>query len=103
MDKIVKEYRKINGQDYKMEVYYNIGNDGYRPVKRGYYVLIVPVQIQEYENGVICEVTSAYSGAKRLLLEVKRKSKKSEKIALGEFDKVKSTMLDYVVTMNEAA
>ena len=81
---VFKEYREINGQTFRVEVFYDLGGYNYftyKPKARGYYVSVTPVTLSK-GNGYTTETYMAFSGYKHLLLEVKRKSKKAAAEAL---------------------
>ena len=79
-----KRYLKTDKENKFISVYvsYNKGNSDYRPVKRGYYVHVQPVERIE-RNGVMLESFTAFTGYKQLLMEVGRASKKQENICDG--------------------
>lgn len=82
---IHKEYVEKNGVTLKVEVYYDKGGHNYLSggwIRRGYYLMVVPVKREE-RNGIVLETVTAYSGAKMLLKEVQRQSKKAEQEALA--------------------
>lgn len=75
----MKEYRKLNGKTYKIEVFFQKGGYNFfngREEKRGYYISVIPVERKDCGNGVVMESFVAFSGIKKLLLEVNRQSKK---------------------------
>lgn len=79
-----KTYLKTDKENTFISIYvsYNKGNSDYRPVKRGYYVHVQPVERFE-RNGVMLESFTAFTGYKQLLAEVGRASKKQENICDG--------------------
>lgn len=77
----MKKYIKIEGKntELKIEVYYHKGGLNYFTYKnepRGYYVSVLPVEIQRMDNGIVMESFAAFSGIKSFLKEVSRKSNK---------------------------
>jgi hypothetical protein len=81
----MKTYKEIgNNYHLKTKVYYEIGGTNYftgKQEERGYYLSVSPVQIDNSEN-VRVEIYTSFSGYKKLLLPVKRKSENSYKKAL---------------------
>jgi hypothetical protein len=78
---VSKEYEAIPNTTYelKIQVYYDKGGMNYYSGgtnKRGYYLSVTPVQIQRQGN-VMIESYTAFSGIKKLILEVERQSEKS--------------------------
>jgi hypothetical protein len=76
------QYEAIPNTTYelKIEVYYDKGGMNYFSGgvdKRGYYLSVTPVQIERKENNVMIESYTAFSGVKKLILEVERQSGKS--------------------------
>ena len=95
----MKEYIKVKGgtkvNSLKVEVEYDIGGMNYftgRPIERGCYLSVIPVERSEY-NGHTIEIVAAFSGVSYLLKEVKRKSAKVEKEALEIANKYKSEVI----------
>ena len=83
---VSKKYTKVEGTEYqlKTEVSYNKGGMNYfsgRTEQRGYYVSVSPVVVSDLGNGFKSEKYTAFSGIKRLVMEVGRKSDSSEKEA----------------------
>lgn len=79
-----KEYINIDGQDYKIKVYYSKGGINcftYRNEPRGYYLSVSPVKLEQ-RDGYSTETIVAFSGIKNILLEVNRKSNSSAQKAL---------------------
>ena len=76
----MKNYETISeNKSLKIEIYYSKG--GYNNIngkqeRRGYYLSVVPVKIDNY-NGYSIESFTAYSGIKKFLLEVQKKSDKA--------------------------
>ena len=85
--------------DIKVDVFYDIGSDwawDYHP--RGYYMSAVPVKVED-KGGYVAETSSAYSGVRQLIKEVKRKSKKSE-LEAEEIAMQRQDIIDYVLSKN---
>ncbi|MGF7535264.1 hypothetical protein AAGG74_16550 [Bacillus mexicanus] len=84
MEQVMKQYIERNGQTLKVGVYYDLGGCNpftYKNEMRGYYISVIPVE-RKIKDGYTSEKSKAYSGIKKLLVEVKRKSKKAETQAL---------------------
>lgn len=84
----MKKYEPIDdkGNELKIEVYYDKGGINYFTYKtdpRGYWLSIRPVQIERRERSIIVESYPLFSGVRRFLLEVKKKSAKAEEQALA--------------------
>lgn len=80
----MKIYEKIEGQEYKVEVYYNKGGynnwtDKYE--SRGYYVSVAPVK-RERKDGYISERMNPREAVKKCIQEVGRKSDKQYMVAV---------------------
>lgn len=102
---VSKEYRTIDGQEYKIEIYYNLGGSSYstsKPSKRGYYVAVVPVERETMAHGIISEKVLAFSGVKHLLNEVNRKSvKAADKAEELLTEELIQSLLNYVIEKTE--
>lgn len=106
MQVLYKEYKEVDNKDFKIQLYYNLGGENYfsgKQEKRGYYVSVTPVHLED--NGhYIVETSTAWSGIKECLLEVKRKSTKSENKAIDMLtDEFVNELIDYVIKMNKKA
>ena len=92
------KYIEKGEKTIKIKVEYNLG-DYRRP--RGYYVSVFPVEIQDFtdNNGKHYQMEKfiAYSGITKLLLEVKRKSKKAEAEALKIFEDYEEILIEKVL------
>lgn len=101
----MKKYIKVKGQEFKIEVSYDLGGYSYlshRKVTRGYYLSIKPVErVELSDGGGYSETYRAYSGTKMLLLEVKRKSKKQYQKAVLLAEEKEKELLDFVIKDNE--
>ena len=95
MNTIYNNYKEVNGQTLKIVLYYQ------KEGNRGYYVSIYPVEISE-RNGYRMETVNAYSGVKKHLLEVKRKSAKAETEAIKILELCEDRLISYVVDKNVA-
>lgn len=88
MESIMKTYKKIKANDdnvthIKCELYYDLGGYNvfsYKEEPRGYYVSTSPVTRGEVD-GYVMESYVAFSGYKKCIHEVKRRSKKAEEKA----------------------
>ena len=100
---ICKQYEKINGQDLRIELYYDLGGRNYYSGKnkeRGYYVSVQPIKLTDM-GGYTMEEYAPMQGVYKLVHPVKRKSKKAETIAESLLDEVKNELIEYV--LNKAA
>lgn len=84
----MKKYEPIDdkGNELKIEVYYDKGGMNYFSSKvdpRGYWLSIRAVNIERRERSIIVESYPMFSGVRRFLLEVKKKSDKAEQQALA--------------------
>lgn len=80
----------------KCELYYSLGGMNYFTYKnepRGYYVSVSPVERDIRPNGVTLESFRAFSGYKRCVVSVERKSKKAQEKALEVYEAHKADML----------
>ena len=71
---------KTENMKIKVETYYSLGGMNYFTYKvepRGYYLSVTPVE-RVVRDAYVSEGYRAFSGYKKLLLEVQRKSKKKE-------------------------
>jgi len=69
--------------------------------KRGYYLAAQPIEIKQYENGINIESFIAFSGVRKCILEVKRKSDKGYNEALKMYENNINELLEYVATKND--
>lgn len=101
---ITKEYLEIGGLTLKIEFYYSMGGMNYftsRTERRGYYLSVSPVEIGRDENGRIrSESYMGFSGIKECILEVKRKSKKSELEAEKHFSESRKKLVNHILEKN---
>lgn len=80
MKKYIETKRVPGATHIKIEVYYSKGGLNcftYRTEKRGLYLGIGPVQLQDRPGGYQTETYGAFSGVKFHLKELKRKSDKA--------------------------
>lgn len=89
-----KEYRKIDGQDYKIHISYTKGGmsfSTYKMVPRGFILNVTPVEIQEgtFSDGqkYKMETSVGFSGYSHHLLECNRRTAKQERLAIEESKK----------------
>jgi hypothetical protein len=95
----MKKYIERNGQTLKVEVYYSLGGLNYftgRQEKRGYYLSVTPVEIEDH-GGYRTETVTLFSGVKELLKEVTRRSKKAETEAEKLAEERMETLINYVL------
>lgn len=76
----MKRYHTIDGQEYQIHLYYDLG--GYRPNDRGYYLSVNPVKRETMTGGFVCVTMVPTDGVKKLVLPVNRKSGKAYQKAL---------------------
>lgn len=105
-ENISKEYREINGQTLKIELYYNIGGYNYftgKMVERGYYASVCPVELSTTSEGYTTEKYTAFTGVCKLIHPVKRKSKSAELKAEQLFDEtIQQELIGYVLERQAA-
>jgi hypothetical protein len=93
-------YYKTNNPviEIKVNIYYSIGGMNFFQginEKRGYYLSATPVERTD------CSVKfTAFTGVKKLLNEVKRKSKKEERIAIEKAFVQVDELVNYVAKKN---
>lgn len=90
-----KEYKTVDGQEYKIVGNYDIG-DHLR--KRGYFLSVSKIKTEE-KDGYTTEIFEYHPGGgkthvKELLLEVKRKSQKAEDKA---FDMIREERVNELI------
>ena len=107
---IKSEYKNVGKQTFEIRIYYNLGGINYftnRNEARGYYLSITPVKINKSNykgNEISCVKFTGCSGIKDLLLEVKRKSKKAETLAISKAtDKRINELITYVINKENIA
>ena len=107
---IKSEYKNVGKQTFKIDLYYDLGGMNYftnRNEARGYYLSITPVEINKSNykgNEISCVKFTGGSGIKDLLLEVKRKSKKAETLAISKAtDKRINELITYVIDKENIA
>lgn len=87
-----------NANKIKIELYYNLGGMNYftgKAENRGYYLIVTPVLIDGYFESV-----TAFTGIKKCIKEVSRKSEKAYQAALQESNKYLPELLNYVTSKN---
>lgn len=104
-ENISKEYKKVNGQTLKIELYYNLGGYNYgtgNMMARGYYASVQPVKLTQ-GDGYTTETYTAFTGVCKLIHPVKRKSKVAEVRAENLFtEEIKQELIDYVIKKQAA-
>lgn len=95
-------YLDTNKEGYKFrcDLYYSLGGVNmltYKNEQRGYYIAVTPIE----KRGNI-EGFAAFSGVKKCVVPVSRKSTKKEKVALAVYrdGKTLKSLIDYVGTKN---
>lgn len=102
MKKYIELKENKNANALKIDVYYVLGGYNcftHKTEARGYYLSASPVQRYE-RDGVAFESYTAFSGAKLLLLEVSRKSKKAEAEAERIAAEKEKELIKYVCINN---
>lgn len=98
---IWKKYIPVEGgknEFLKCELAYSLGGMNYFTYKnepRGYYLSVSPV-----EKSGCMESYVAFSGVKKLLLEVKRKSPKKESEAISMIEENLPSLIEHVMVKN---
>lgn len=85
--------------DLRVELTYDLGGYNlfdYTEKPRGYYLVVTPVTRQ---SGF--ESFTAFTGLRRCVKEVKRKSKSAELAAIREAELVEKAMINHVLTTNK--
>jgi hypothetical protein len=107
---VSKQYEDIPNTTYqlKIKVYYDKGGMNYYSGgtnKRGYYLSVTPVQIERQGNNVMIESYTAFSGIKKLILEVERQSPKSaekaKELAESSISELKQYVLNQMIERGE--
>lgn len=86
----------------KVSVFYDIGGasfNTYQNKPRGYYISVIPVTREE-KNGYTTECIGAYSGLKKLLKAVQRKSAKAEAEAEKQAELLIDVMVSFICDKN---
>lgn len=100
----MKKYVEKYDRTFKVQVYYDLGGMNYfigEVEPRGYYFSVTPVVVTNHESGGRTEVTTAFSGTKKCIYMVSRKSAKSLKDAEAIItDGAIDEMIDYVAKKN---
>ena len=84
--------------DLRIELTYDLGGYNmfdYTPKARGYYLVVTPVTRQ---SGF--ESFTAFTGLRKCIKEVKRKSKSAELAAIKDAELIEKTMIDHVLASN---
>jgi hypothetical protein len=99
----MKKYLKLtNGYELEIEVRYELGGFNlftYENNERGYYLHVSPVKNVQLKDCVIQEY-KAFSGIKKLILPVARKSSKKEVEAIELSKNSEKELIDYVLAKN---
>ena len=85
--------------DLRVELTYDLGGYNmfdYTPKARGYYLVVTPVTRQ---SGF--ESFTAFTGLRKCIKEVKRKSKGAELAAIKDAELVEKAMINHVLTTNK--
>ena len=106
MENLYKDYVEKDNKTFKVQLYYSLGGINCFTNKnnpRGYYVSVTPVKLED--NGhFIMETTTAWTGVKECILEVKRKSIKATSKTLSMMtDEFINNHIEYVIKMNRRA
>lgn len=103
---IWRKYIPIEGAENKFlkcELNYNLGGMNlynYKNEPRGYYLSVTPVE-KSVTDGVVMESFVAFSGIKKCLVEVKRRSKSKEAVALDMIEEHLDELIADVMAKNE--
>ena len=104
-ENVFKEYKEVDGQTLKIELYYNLGGYNYgtgRMMERGYYASVLPVELTQ-RDGYTTERYTAFTGICKLIHPVKRKSKAAEARAEALFtEEIQQELIDYVLKRQAA-
>lgn len=95
----MKKFITREGQEFKIEVSYSLGGMNHvtsQVDKRGYSLFVIPV-IREQREGYMVERTKSYTGYKKFLLEVGRKSKKAEQEAIHLAEEIEDELIDKIL------
>jgi hypothetical protein len=100
----MKKYEAIEGTniELKIQVYYSKGGMNYFQgvnEARGYYISVSPVE-RSTGDGYTIESSTAFSGTKKLLLEVKRLSNKAYDEAVKLAEAHEAYLKDHVLRKN---
>lgn len=103
----MKSYETIEGtnKSLKVHLYYDKGGMNYfhgKEEKRGYYLLVQPVEFMQCDSYQM-ESYVAFSGAKRLVLEVKRQSDKAYNQAVAMHHEELTDLREYVLSKMKLA
>ena len=103
MKKYIKLQDNPNGYTHvKIEFFYDKGSDYASGSKRGYYLMCLPVTLSTNSSGdIINESFWCFIGVKSLILEVSRKSKKSEAEALQLIEGKQDVLINKVLTKHK--
>ena len=84
--------------DLRVELTYDLGGYNmfdYTPKARGYYLVVTPVTRDAH-----MESFTAFTGLRKCIKEVKRKSKGAELAAIKDAELIEKTMIDHVLASN---
>ena len=99
----MKKYINLtNGYELEIELRYELGGYNYwtyTQEDRGYYLHVTPVKNVKLKDCTIQEYT-AFSGIKKLILPVSRKSNKKESEAIELSKDSEKELIDYVLLKN---
>lgn len=102
MKKLIPLKENKNANFIKLETHYNLGGYNcftHKTEARGFYLSASPVQ-HFTRDGITFESYTAFTGAKLLLLEVSRKSKKAEAEAERIAEEKEAELIKYVCINN---
>ena len=99
----MKKYLNLtNGYELEIQVMYDLGGYNYftsQQEERGYYLHVTPVKNVRLKDCTIQEYT-AFSGIKKFILPVARKSQKKEEQAIELSKDSEKELIDYVLAKN---
>lgn len=100
----MKKYINLtNGYELEIELIYELGGYNYwtsTQEDRGYYLHVTPVKNARINDKIVAKEYSAFSGIKKLILPVNRKSNKKESEAIELSKESEKELIDYVLLKN---
>lgn len=102
MKKYIDLKKNGSATHLKIELYYYLGGTNYftgRAESRGYYLSVSPVTRQD-RGGWVSESYTAFTGAKKLVKPVTRKSAKAEAEAEAEAARIENALISWVCEKN---
>ncbi len=103
MEKYIELKENNRASHLKIELYYALGGYNYfthKSEERGYYLSVSPVT-RESRGGCTMESYTAFSGVKKCVKTVSRKSAKAEAEAEKLAADLEASLIDYVCAKND--